>query len=159
MFDQIYFTCLFIHNHPVLHTYRMPIFILFLACVCSQNIPLTPSLLQPVNVPRLKTAHIGLQNEHFPGATSLFQRCAQEQCESRGGRPGLPSLISLRFCGRKATLNHQYCALWCRSFRILLLRKREREKKRKKLKDLKFRIWLPVTAVKGLKKRRTYMPL
>ena len=26
-------------------------------------------------------------------------------CESRGGRPGLPSLINLRFCGRKATLN------------------------------------------------------
>ena len=25
-------------------------------------------------------------------------------CGSRGGRPGLPSLISLRFCGRKATL-------------------------------------------------------
>ena len=31
---------------------------------------------------------------------------AQELCESRGGRPGLPSLISLRFqnCGGKATL-------------------------------------------------------
>ena len=28
----------------------------------------------------------------------------QELCESRGGRPGLPSLISLGFCGRKATL-------------------------------------------------------
>ena len=30
----------------------------------------------------------------------------QELCESRGGRPELPSLISLRFLGRKATLNH-----------------------------------------------------
>ena len=32
---------------------------------------------------------------------------AQEPCESRGGRPGLPFLISLRFCGRKATLRQQ----------------------------------------------------
>ena len=30
---------------------------------------------------------------------------AQELCESRGGRPRLPSLISLQFCGRKATLS------------------------------------------------------
>ena len=30
---------------------------------------------------------------------------AQELCESGGGRPGLPSLISLR--GRKATLNNK----------------------------------------------------
>ena len=32
----------------------------------------------------------------------------QELCESRGGRPGLPVLMSLNyygFCGRKATLN------------------------------------------------------
>ena len=31
---------------------------------------------------------------------------AQELCESRGGRPGLPSLIKKNygFCGRKATL-------------------------------------------------------
>ena len=28
----------------------------------------------------------------------------QELCESRDGRPGLPSLINLLFCGRKATL-------------------------------------------------------
>ena len=30
---------------------------------------------------------------------------AQELCESGGGRPGLPSLISLTVSGRKATLN------------------------------------------------------
>ena len=30
---------------------------------------------------------------------------AQELCESRGGRPGLPSLLTYGFCGRKATLN------------------------------------------------------
>ena len=29
----------------------------------------------------------------------------QEVCESRGDRPSLPSLTSLRFCGRKATLS------------------------------------------------------
>ena len=36
-----------------------------------------------------------------------FRSRAQELCKSRGGRPGLPSLISLRFCGRKATLQQQ----------------------------------------------------
>ena len=30
---------------------------------------------------------------------------AQELCESPGGRPGFPSLITYGFCGRKATLN------------------------------------------------------
>ena len=30
----------------------------------------------------------------------------QELCESPGGRPGLPSLISLRFCRRKVTFNN-----------------------------------------------------
>ena len=29
---------------------------------------------------------------------------ARELCKSRGARPGRPSLINLRFCGRKATL-------------------------------------------------------
>ena len=28
-------------------------------------------------------------------------------CESRGGRPGLPTLIAYSFCGRKATLQQQ----------------------------------------------------
>ena len=36
-----------------------------------------------------------------------FRSRVQELCESRGGRPGLPSLISLWFCGRKATLQQQ----------------------------------------------------
>ena len=36
-------------------------------------------------------------------------RCfrAQELCESRDGRPGLPSLITYGFRGRKATLNQR----------------------------------------------------
>ena len=44
------------------------------------------------------------------GQISLIQVIrfrAQKLRESRGGRPGLPSLISLRFCGRKATLNQK----------------------------------------------------
>ena len=37
---------------------------------------------------------------------TLFDIRAQELCESRGGRPGLPSLIHSPYglCGRKATL-------------------------------------------------------
>ena len=40
------------------------------------------------------------------GQTIMKHIRAQELCESRGGRPGLLSLISLRFlCGRQATLS------------------------------------------------------
>ena len=37
----------------------------------------------------------GVGFENAPGVS--VPRGAQELCESRGGRPGLPSLISLRF--------------------------------------------------------------
>ena len=37
-----------------------------------------------------------------------FRSRVQELCESGGGRPGLPSLISLWFCGRKATLQQEF---------------------------------------------------
>jgi len=44
----------------------------------------------------------------------------QELCESRGGRPGLPSLISLDFCGRKATLQQQHQDLYRRHMLVLV---------------------------------------
>ena len=55
-----------------------------------------------------------LPGESLLGGAHCSVIRAQELCESRGGRPGLPSLINLRFkCGRsKATLQLQ---LQCRS--------------------------------------------
>ena len=47
-----------------------------------------------------------IKTGHFTAAGHRVQ----ELCESRGGRPGLPVLMSHNygFCGRKATLNHAY---------------------------------------------------
>ena len=42
------------------------------------------------------------------GRKATLKDRAQELCESRGGRPGLPaSLIVLGRCGRKATLKEE----------------------------------------------------
>ena len=43
------------------------------------------------------TARPQVDNDYIYFPTDSDIRRAQELCESRGGRPGLPSLISLRF--------------------------------------------------------------
>ena len=48
---------------------------------------------------------------HFSRASTVNTRRVQELCESRGGRPGLPSLISLQFLWTtlQQQLNQQAC--------------------------------------------------
>ena len=72
--------------------------VLYLLVACSYNLPLPP----PPSLIRL-TVSVDVKHHDYEDLG------AQELCESRGGRPGLPVRnspnVAYSLCGRNATLN------------------------------------------------------